>query len=71
MRDLLLERYRMWLESLPSRERRRPLLFTMGGRVYTPEDVLREMQRGTRMGRVFEEAEGKLLRRTIGRRVMV
>jgi len=71
MRELLLERYRRWLESLPPQERRRPALFTMDGRIYAPEDVLREMRRGTRMGRVFEEAERKLLRRTLERRRMV
>ena len=61
---LIVERYRKWLQSLPSGEADRPYLMRMvEGRevMLTPRQVLEEMVRGTPLGRELQRAEEKLL----------
>jgi len=49
---------RKWYEELPPMERKLPVLY-YGGRVYSPEEILREVERGTALG---EELQRKLER---------
>lgn len=62
-RELVRARLKKYVEMLPPEERKRPTLMRMNGAILTPEDQLREVEMGTRMGRVIEEAEAKMLER--------
>jgi len=46
---------RSWISKLPKVERNRPLV-PLGGDFYTPNQVLREVERGTSLGRRLQEA---------------
>jgi len=52
----------VWVESLPLSERDIPYL-SFQDRLWTPNEVLREMLAGTPAGKLLQDAEEKLLRR--------
>lgn len=56
-RMLVLERLRAWIGSIPEAEKAMPRLF-IGGRPYSPLDLLREVEMGTTIGweYVFSQA---------------
>ncbi|MBA7658119.1 hypothetical protein ES703_66067 [subsurface metagenome] len=56
-------RFRAWVESLPLSERDMPYL-SFQDKLWTPLEVLREMEAGTPAGKLLQEAEEKLLRRS-------
>ncbi len=64
MPDLVTERVKRWVESLTPEQRKRPTLFTMD-ETFTPDQVLEEIEKDTRIGKVFKEAEAKMLERTL------
>lgn len=64
MPDLVTERVKRWVESLTPEQRKRPTLFTMD-RTFTPDQVLEEIEKDTPIGKVFKEAEAKMLERTL------
>jgi len=49
---------RNWIARLPKTERNRPLV-PLGGDFYTPNRVLREVERGTSLGQRLQEAVAK------------
>ncbi len=63
--DLILERMKRWTEKLTPEERRKPTLFRMDGRTFTPEQVIEEVEKDTPMGKVFKRAEELMLKRTL------
>ena len=63
--DLILGRIRRWTGRLTPEERKKPSLFRMDGRTFTPDQVIEEIEKATPMGKVFREAEEKLLKRTL------
>jgi len=58
----MLERVRRWVESLPAVERDLPVI-NYAGRDWTPNEILREVERGTRIG---EELQRRLEHRALG-----
>lgn len=63
--DLILERMKKWTEKLTPEERKKPTLFRMDGRTFTPEQVIEEVEKDTPMGKVFKRAEELMLKRTL------
>ncbi len=63
--DLILDRIKRWTEKLTPEQRKRPTLYRMDGRTFTPDQVIEEIEKDTPMGKVFKEAEEKLLKRTL------
>lgn len=63
--DLILERMKKWTEKLTPKERRKPTLFRMDGRTFTPDQVIEEVEKDTPMGKVFKRAEELMLKRTL------
>lgn len=63
--DLILERMRKWTEKLTPQERKKPTIFCMSGKTFTPDQVIEEVKRDTPTGRVFKRAEELLLKRTL------
>lgn len=63
--DLILERMKRWTEKLTPEERRKPTLFRMDGRTFTPDQVIEEVEKDTPMGKVFKRAEELMLKRTL------
>ncbi len=63
--DLILERMKKWTEKLTPEERRKPTLFRMDGRTFTPDQVIEEVEKDTPMGKVFKRAEELMLKRTL------
>jgi len=62
---LLIERTRKWVGSLSAEARKKPTIFTMSGKTFTPDQVVAEMEKDTPMGKVFKAAEAKMLERTL------
>jgi len=58
----VIARYRAWVASLPVFERDQPYL-NFQGRYWTPNEVLREMELGTPIGKLLMAAEQKLMER--------
>lgn len=63
--DLILERMKRWTEKLTPEQRRKPTLFRMDGRTFTPDQVIEEVEKDTPMGKVFKRAEEMMLKRTL------
>lgn len=63
--DLILERMKRWTEKLTPEQRRKPTLFCMDGKIFTPEQVLKEVEKDTPAGKVFKRAEELMLKRTL------
>lgn len=57
--ELILERIK---------KSRKPTLFCMDGRIFTPEDQVREAEEDTPIGRTFKRAEELMLKRTLERK---
>ncbi len=58
----VIERYRGWIGGLSVYERDESYL-SFQGRLWSPNEVLREMEAGTPAGKLLQEAEEKLMRR--------
>jgi len=58
----MLERVRRWVESLPAAERDLPII-NYAGRYWTPNEILREVEMGTKTG---EELQRMLEHRALG-----
>lgn len=67
--ELVTERMKRWTESLTLEQRKKPTLFTMDGRTFTPDQVLEEIEKDTPMGKVFKDAEAKMLERTLRKKM--
>jgi len=65
---LLIARTKSWVESLPPADRTKPSIMTMAGKVFTPEQVVAEMEKDTPMGKVFKAAEELMLKRTLDKK---
>lgn len=63
--NLILERMKKWTEKLTPEQRRKPTLFRMDGRTFTPDQVIEEVEKDTPMGKVFKKAEELMLKRTL------
>lgn len=68
--ELIIERERRWVKSLSPEQRKKPTIFCMDRR-FTPEQVLEEMEKDTAIGKVFKQAEAKMLERTLARKRMM
>jgi len=66
--DLIKERVRRWVGSLAPEQRRKPTIFFMDGRTFTPEQVVKEIEEDTPVGRTFRRAEELMLERTLQRK---
>jgi len=49
----MLERVKRWVESLPAAERDLPVI-NYAGRDWTPNEILREVERGTKIGKELQ-----------------
>ncbi|MBA7658118.1 hypothetical protein ES703_66066 [subsurface metagenome] len=67
--DLILERVKRWTETLTHEQRKKPTLFTMDGRTFTPDQVLEEIEKDTPIGKVFKRAEELMLERTLQKKM--
>jgi len=54
LREQLLEEIRAWIEAISEEERHKPHK-SVGGRVFTPLQVLHEVEESTQFGRLFVE----------------
>jgi len=63
--DLIKERVKRWVGTLTLEQKTKPTVFTMSGRMFTPEQVLEEIEKDTPMGKTFKAAEAKLLERSL------
>ena len=68
---LIKERVKRWVGTLPLAERTKPTVFTMNGNVFTPNQVLEEIEKDTPMGKVFKAAEAKLLEHSLQKKRQV
>lgn len=60
--ELLIRRYRSFVEAMPPEERKRPTIIFIGvNEELSPEQVLSEMEKDTEIGREAKEAEQELL----------
>ena len=59
----VIERYRKWVAGLPIYERDEPYL-SFQERLWTPNEVLSAMEAGSPAGKLLQEAEEKLMRRS-------
>jgi len=59
--DLIKERVKHWVGTLTPEQRAKPTIFTMSGKMFTPDQVLEEIEKDTPMGKTFKAAEAKLL----------
>jgi len=66
--DLIKERVKRWVGTLTPEQRAKPTVFSMDGRMFTPDQVLKEIEEDTPMGKVFKAAEAKLLERSLQRK---
>ncbi len=69
--NLILERTKRWVEKLTPEQRRKPTIFRMDGRTFTPDQVIEEVEKDTPMGRVFRRAEELMLKRTLEKKKKV
>lgn len=63
--DLLKERVDRWVKALTPEQRKKPTIFFMDGRTFTPDQVIKEIEKDTPAGKVFKKAEAKMLERTL------
>lgn len=65
---LVVERIKESIKKLTPEERKKPSIFRMDGRTFTPDQVLEEVEKDTTMGKMFKKAEEKMLQRTLDKK---